>query len=78
MTKMAEDIETQVGNSNLNSSDIAIEKISKLTTTYNKYNPTSAGSYIELPKWLSSNEACINSNNEDNKCFKYCVLCSVF
>ena len=77
MTKMAEDIETQAGNSHLTSSDIVINKMSKLTTKYDKSNPTRAGSYIELPKWLSSNKACIHINNEDNKCFKYCVQCSV-
>ena len=78
MTKMAEDIETQVGNSHLNSSDIVIDKTSKLMINYDKYNPTRAGSYIELPKWLSSTKACINIKNEDNKCFKYWVQCSVF
>ena len=59
MTIMAKDIETQVGNSNLNSSDITIEKTSGHTTNYDKCNPTRAGSYIELPKWLSSKKACI-------------------
>ena len=78
LTKMADDIETQFGRSHLNGSDIALDKIETITIHYDKYNPTRAGNYIELPKWVSSNKACINIKNEDNKCFKYCVQCSVF
>ena len=54
LTKMADDIETQFGRSHLNCSDIALHRIEKVTVHYDKYNPTRAGSYIELPKWVSS------------------------
>ena len=77
MTKMAMDIETQIENSNLSQSNIAISKIDKITINYDKYNPTRAGSYVKLPEWLSLKKACINIRNEDQKCFKYCVQCSV-
>ena len=73
MAKMAKDIQTQIENSHLYGSDIVIDKICKITTNYDKYNPTRASSYIELPKWVSSKKACKNIKNEDNKCFKYCV-----
>ena len=78
MTKMAKDIDTQIENAQLSKSNIVIENISKITINYDKYNPTRAGSYVELPKWLSSKKACINIINEDTKCFEYCVQCSVF
>ena len=78
MTKMAKDIGTQIENAQLSNSNIVIEKISKTTTNYDKYNPTGAGSYVELPEWLSLKKACISIKNEDQKCFKYCVQCSVF
>jgi hypothetical protein len=78
MTKVANDIETQIEVSQLSKSNIIIEKINKITVNYDKYNPTRAGSYIELPKWISLKKACINIKNEDHKCFKYCVQCSVF
>ena len=78
MNKMAQDIELQIEISQLGKSNIVIEKISKITVNYDKYNPTRAGSYIELPKWISSKKACINIKNEDNKCFKYGVQCSAF
>jgi hypothetical protein len=31
-------------------------------------------SYIELPKWINNKKATINIKNEDQKCFKYCML----
>ncbi len=39
-----------------------------------EYKPISGSSYIELPRWISSKKACINIKNEDQKCFKYCML----
>ena len=55
LNKMADDIQTQIGSSYLSSSGITLAKIDKITIHYDKYNPTRAGSYIELPKWVSSN-----------------------
>ena len=40
---------------------------------YNKYNPTKAGKYINLPKWISLKKACISIKNKDDKCFKYAI-----
>ena len=57
MTKMAKDIHTQVENAQLSKSNIVIEKISKITIKYDKYNPTRAGSYVKLPEWLSLKKA---------------------
>ena len=78
LTNMTQDIIRQIHSSYLQKSGLKIDKINKITIHYDKYNPTRAGSYIELPKWVSSKKACINIKNEDNKCFKYCVQCSVF
>ena len=38
------------------------------------WDPVSAGSYIELPKFLKNKQAIINMKNQDNKCFLWCVL----
>ena len=78
LTNMADDIQTQIGNYYLNSSGISLDNIYKNTIHYDTYNPTRAGSYIELPKCASSKKACIDITTEDKKCFKYCVQCSVF
>jgi len=57
MSSMADDIEKQIESSQLGKSNIVIEKINKITIHYDKYNPTRAGSYIELPKWVSSKKS---------------------
>jgi len=57
---------------------IRIYNIDSITVHYDRYNPTRASSYIELPKWISSKGACINIQNNDNKCFKYSIQCGVF
>ena len=78
MTKMADDIQKQFGKSILGDPGIVIDIIGKNTTNYDKYNSARAGSYIELPKWVSPGKACMNIKNEDKQCFNYCVQCSVF
>ena len=70
---MASDIEILIGNSQLNRSGYKINHIEKIRIHYDKYNPTRAGKYIELPKWIATKKACINIKNDDDYCFKYCV-----
>ena len=70
---MASDIERKIENSQLKKSGYQIKKIEKITIHYDRYNPTRAGKYIELPKWIADKKACINIKNEDEKCFTYCV-----
>jgi hypothetical protein len=38
-----------------------------------KYEPLSSGSYIDLPKWIKNKKACINVQNEDNRCILYSI-----
>ena len=77
LTKTADGIETQFGKSHLNCSDITLDKLEKITIHYDKCNRTGAGSYIELPKWVSLKKLVLILDKEDNKCFKYWVQCSV-
>jgi hypothetical protein len=39
-----------------------------------EYKPLSGSSYIKTPKWISDKKATTNIKNEDQKCFKYCML----
>ena len=48
-------------------------EIENLTLHTTKWDPTNAGSYIDLPEVLKKKQAIINPKNEDNKCF-----CGVF
>ena len=39
-----------------------------------RYNPLRGETWIPLPKELANKKAIINTKNEDNKCFLWCVL----
>ena len=49
-------------------------EIKDLTLHNTKWDPTNAGSYIDLPEILKKKQAIINLKNEDNKCFLWSVL----
>ena len=49
-------------------------EIENLTLHTSIWNPINAGSYIDLPKELKNRKAIINMQNEDDKCFLWCVL----
>ena len=76
LNNMKPDIETRILEMALYQSGLMIVKVESIHIMYNKYNPTRAGQYIELPKWVKSKRACINIQNKDEKCFKYCVECA--
>ena len=46
----------------------------KLTLKNDIWDPLKASSHIELPKELKAKKAIVNMQNEDNKCFLWCVL----
>ena len=39
-----------------------------------KYKPLNGSSYIPLPESLRRRKGIINIQNEDNECFKWCIL----
>jgi hypothetical protein len=43
-----------------------------------EYRPIVGASYIQTPKYIANKKATINIKNEDNKCFKYCILYGLF
>ena len=61
------------------SSGHVLYRINNTTITIAKYNPISAGSYIELAKALqNSMKQIINPQNEDNMCFFYCLAYALY
>ena len=50
---------------------VSVEKLVLHTT---RWDPINAGSYIDLPKALKNKTAIINMKNQDEECFKWCVL----
>ena len=77
LNQMASDIELQMDRMELSESGLVITQIDKLKFNFDKFNPTRGGKFIPLPKWVSDKKACINIQNEDNKCFKYSVQCGI-
>ena len=49
-------------------------KIINLTLHTAKWDPLNAGSYIDLPPFLKNKKAIINMQNQDDKCFMWCIL----
>ena len=78
MHNIAAEIQIQIELTQFHKSGLRIHSIDQLTLMYTIFNPTRAGSYIVLPKWIASKKACINIKNEDNKCLKYSIQCGVF
>ena len=73
MSQMATGIEFQSEKMELSESGLVLLEIEKIRINYDKYNPR-GGTFIELPKRIQDKKACINIQNEDNKCFKYCII----
>ena len=59
-------------------SNLKFKRAVSITIHYDKYDPTRAGRYIELPRFIKLKKACVNIKNEDNKCLKYCVQSIVY
>ena len=75
LKNMRSDIGARILDMALYQSGLMVVKVKEIHMMYNKYNPTRAGKYIHLPKWISLKKACINIKNKDEKCFKYAIQC---
>ena len=56
-------------------SGLMVVKVKEIHVMYSKYNPTRAGKYINLPKWIALKKACIKIKNKDDNCFKDAIQC---
>ena len=53
-----------------------VVKVKEIHMMQNKYNPTRAGRYINLPKWISLKKASINIKREMiNVSYTYAIQC---
>ena len=60
LKNMRNDIGARILDMALYQSGLMVVKVKETHMMYNKYNPTRAGKYINLPKWISLKKACIN------------------
>ena len=73
--EMVDEIETAIQRTeSAQGSGWYLESIINLTLHTAKWDPLNAGSYIDLPPNLKNKKAIINMQNQDNECFKWCVL----
>jgi hypothetical protein len=77
LAKMVTEIELRFDEKAMRKSNLKIKETKKITMHYTKYDPLKAGTFIALPDCIKNTKSCINIKNEDNFCFKYCVLCEV-
>ena len=75
---MGKDIEFILAEKQIERSGLRIKKIHKITIHYDKYDPTRAGKFLELPDWIMRKKACINIKNDGDMCVRYCVLCKLY
>lgn len=54
-----------------------LQSIEFFNVIMSKYNPLQASSYIPLPKQIHKKNACINVRNNDDRCFKWAILCAL-
>lgn len=55
----------------------ALQKILRLKININKVALTKGSQYIKSPPKLALNRACINMQNNDNYCFKWCLVAAL-
>ena len=73
--EMADEIETAIQKAeNAQGSGWVLFKVIGVTLHTAKWDPLNAGSYIDLPPYLKNKKAIINMKNQDDECFKWCVL----
>lgn len=73
-TKIVEVLKKNIEEFQETDSGWTLKQINFLTVHIHKYNPLRAGTYIELPKFLSKKRACVNIKNDDNYCFKWSII----
>ena len=73
--EMVDEIEQAIQRTeNAEGSGWVLESIIDIKLHTANWDPFNAGSYIELPAYLKNKKAIINMKNQDNECFKWCVL----
>ena len=77
--EMAEEIEEEIQKvQDAEGSGWQFLNVIKLVLHTTRWDPINAGSYIELPEVLKNKHAIINMKNQDEECFKWCVLRALY
>src|SRR5262249_9018542 len=71
-------IRTIMENWENNDAYLILRRLLNVKILIKEYKPITGSSYIETPKYIANKKATINIKNEDNKCFKYCILYGLY
>ena len=72
--RMIQKLEASVIDNTPPSTKFTYESTESMNVQISRFERIRGGSYIILPKWISSKKACINIKNNDKKCFAWCIL----
>ncbi|XP_066914127.1 uncharacterized protein [Clytia hemisphaerica] len=61
-----------------NGSGWVVDQLLSIDLAAVKYDPLNASSYIPLPKFVSSKNACVNVDNTDERCFMWAILAALY
>ena len=75
--RMLAHIKGQTENPKFPESGFALDKIMHLYINLHRLALTRGGYYIDLPKWIKSKKAVINSQNKYEGCFKWAVIAAL-
>ena len=77
--EMVDEIEQAIQRTeNAEGSGWVLESIIDIKLHTANWDPLNAGSYMELPANLKNKKAIINMKNQDDECFKWCVLRALY
>ena len=77
--EMAEEIEEEIQKvQEAEGSGWQFLNVIKLVLHTTRWDPINVGSYIDLPEALKNKHAIINMKNQDEECFKWCVLRALY
>ena len=58
-------------------SGLTVKNVKGMTMHYGVYKPLAGSAYLPLPDCVASTRSCVNVQNDDKYCFRYCMLCAV-
>jgi len=78
ITNLIKEIKDKIDEWDNNEAYWNLNKILFIDFKLREYNPLRGSSYIPTPRDIYLTKSVINIKNEDNKCFKYCILYGLF
>ena len=78
LNSIIDELIVNIENAQLHESGLIIKYITKFKIGYGGFRIPTGSSYIDLPLWIKNKKACINIQNDDNRCLMYVVQCGVY